>query len=423
MRGTSPPVVLAILQTALLILGVGSLLFALISLADGVAFLRRTRGALRSRGTWQPPAAVIVPVRGADPGLEETIRALEDQAYAHHRVILVTDPDDVAEGLLREGPRRTSTTFVRSLPLRACSGKIAALLAGLEILRPTEELVAFADSDVEPGPDWLAHLVAPLEAASVAAATGYRWYVPARGGLGPALQSAWNSAAANVLFHPRWTYLWGGSCVVRREVLEALGIEARWRRSLSDDMVLTQALKGEGHRIAFAPQATVATRADGTFEEVLQWTDRQACMALLYAPAMARLTLPYALYTGAVVLGAVAAALVPLTLGFLLPALLLLSPVYLGWAKHALRRTAFRHAIPPSQAWRRHRAWFYLAATLLPFVMLRNVRRARRMREVTWRGKRYRLEGPEDVELVSVEPTPPPPPPGRDRTRRGGSAP
>ncbi len=230
------------------------------------------------------------------------------------------------------------------------------------------------------------------------------------------------------MFTPRWMYLWGGSCVIRRQVLESLPIEGRWRRSLSDDMVLTQALKEEGHAIAFAPQATVANEADGTLREVLHWTNRQACMALLYAPAMARLTLPYGLYAGSVVLGLVAASLLPIAQGFFLPAILLLSPLVLGLLKNALRRAAFRLAMHSFRVpFSRHRGWFYLAAAVLPFVMLLNVRRARRMREFTWRGKRYRFRGPDDVEFVDVveaDPTPPLPPAlGRDRTHRGESDP
>lgn len=397
----------------------------MISFADGLVFLRRMRRALRVRATWEPPVAVLLPIRGFDSRLEDTLRALESQRYPRYRLIVVTDADDEAEDAIRALPRRDSTVLVRAKPQAGCSGKIAALLTGLDHLEPEDELVAFADSDIHPDPDWLAQLVAPLGDDTVAAATGYRWYFPLRPGLGPALQSAWNSAAANVLFSTRWVYLWGGSCVVRRKVLESLALQERWRRSLSDDMVLTRALKEAGHRLVFAPRATVRNDAVSGFKEVMRWTHRQACMALLYAPDMARLTLPYGLYAGSLALAVLAASLVPVSRAFLLPALLLLSPVALGLGKNVLRRAAFRQAMPSFRpAFARHRVWFYLATAILPFVMLLNVRRARRTEGFTWRGRRYRFRGPEEVEFVGPSPTPPrPPPPGPDRTRRGGSDP
>ncbi len=305
--------------------------------------------------------------------------------------------------MLREIDLEETLNIVYSKPLGGCSGKIAALLAGLEQLQEEDKVVVFADSDIEPDPRWLSHLVAPLRSADIAASTGYRWYFPTTAGLGPSLHSAWNSAAGNVLFSSRWTYLWGGSCAVRKDILEDLHIEERWSRSLSDDMVLTQMLKERGHGISFVPQATVANYTDYRLSEVVRWTNRQACLALLYAPAMSRLTLPYGIYAGSLALAFVALALVPLVGGMLLPAVLLLSPVYLGLLKNLIRKAAFKRAMPAfGEHFSRFRGWFYLATILLPFLMIQNVWRARLMREFEWRGKVYRFSSPEDITVVEA---------------------
>lgn len=388
---------------SLLALGFGALLFALVSLADGVRFLRRMRRALRGGPTFQPPVVVLLPVRGSDPDFGETLEALRHQDYPDYRLLFIVDPGDPAEARIGGSLRDRGERLVLTEPEPHCSGKIAALLTGLKHLTPEDEVLVFADSDILPDEAWLAHLVDPLKDPQVGATTGYRWYLPRSGGLGPALQTAWNSAAGNILFHPRWVYLWGGSTAIRRETFRGLHVEARWRQALSDDMVLTQALKAAGGHIRFVPRATVANRTEGDLTGVLRWTHRQACMALLYAPSMARLTLPYGLYGGAVLLAVLTAALLPVYPPLALPLVLLLSPVYLGLAKGFLRRLAFREAMPSvREEFQRHRGWFALATLLLPFVMLRNVRRARRMREFTWRGRVYRFGPGERVEIAEA---------------------
>ncbi len=132
----------------------------------------------------------------------------------------------------------------------------------------------------------------------------------------------------------------------------------------------------------------------------MKWTDRQACLALLYAPAMRRLTLPYAVYAGSVILAALAFALAPASVSFLVAGTLLLSPVYLGLLKGGVRKAAFRAAMPEfTPEFSRHRTFFYLATAMLPVLMLLNVRRASRMSEFEWRGKVYSFSSPEDVSV------------------------
>ncbi len=394
---------LTAVRGALLILGAGATIFAFASLVDGLAFYRRLVTSGEPDGNFQPRVVVLLPIRGLDSTLGNTLQALGTQRYAAYRVIFIVDKGDPVEEHLGKWDFPIPVAIVHSKPLDRCSGKIAALLAGLEELEEEDHVVVFADSDIVPDQDWLAHLVAPLGDPTVGASTGYRWYFPTRPGLGPALQSAWNSAAGNVMFSERWKYLWGGSCAVRREVLREVHIEERWRKSLSDDMVLTQALKEGGHQIAFSPRATVANYTDHSMREVLGWTNRQACLALLYSPAMSRLTLPYGVYAGSLILGLTVATLIPFIAGLILPAALLLTPVYFGLFRGLIRLAAFRWAMPAFRATFSHyRGWFYLATVLLPFLMLYNVREARKMDAFEWRGKVYRFSSPQDVTATKI---------------------
>jgi hypothetical protein len=183
-------------------------------------------------------------------------------------------------------------------------------------------------------------------------------------------------------------------------VLEKLDVASLWSRSLSDDMVMTQTLRERGLKMSFAPRATVANYTDKGWRDVLGWTNRQTCLALLYNPAMRRLTLPYALHVGSFVLALLAIALSPLNPPLLVAAALLLSPAYLGLVKGGLRRSAFARSMPHFRGdFRRHRLWFYLGTFLLPFLMLYNVSKAARMSSFEWRGKVYRFTSPEDIHV------------------------
>ncbi|MFQ5919874.1 MAG: glycosyltransferase [Thermoplasmata archaeon] len=403
-EGRGVPHGLSLLSTVLmglfLVLGIGSALFAIISFADGVRFSRRVGASLRNDVGFAARVAVLMPVRGSDPTLDRTLEALAAQEHRDFRVVFITDPEDPVAAHLRGADLGRPTAVVEAHPRTGCSGKIAALLSGLEHLEEEDDVVVFADSDIVPDRSWLRSLLGPLRDAKVAASTGYRWYFPLQGGLGPGLQSAWNSAASNVLFSPQWQYLWGGSYAIRRPVLEGLDIESRWAESLSDDMVMTQALRERGHRMAFAPRATVANYTGKSWGEVLRWTTRQTLLALLYNPAMRRLTVPYALHVGSFVLGLLAVALSAIAPPLLIAAALLLSPAYLGLVKGALRRAAFARSMPAfREEFRRHRFWFYLGTFALPFVMLYNVRKASRMSAFEWRGKVYRFTSPHDIRM------------------------
>ncbi len=91
-----------------------------------------------------------MPVRGSDPTLDRTLKALAGQEYGDFRVIFITDPEDPVVEHLREANLRRPTTVVEASPRTGCSGKNAALFTGLEHLEKEDDVVVFADSDIVP---------------------------------------------------------------------------------------------------------------------------------------------------------------------------------------------------------------------------------------------------------------------------------
>ncbi|MGQ0797847.1 MAG: glycosyltransferase, partial [Methanobacteriota archaeon] len=318
-----------------------------LSLAQGAALRGGVRRALRmSQGAYLPRAVLLLPVRGLDAGFDDNVRAILAQTYPAYRIVVIADRADEPAlsrilDIARDAPRVPVSSLVADPD--GLGGKVNALRTGLRHLTPADEVVVFVDADIRPGPGWLRQLVQPLADVTVGVATGFRWYVPHRPTFWSLLRSEWNAVSANVLFDPARVYAWGGSCAVRADHLPAFRLEERWRSVLSDDLVLTRAVREAGMRIAYAPAALVPTVEDATRRACVEWCLRQMTMAVLYFPRLRSYAASaFAVFNGAAILGLlslVLAAIVGPT--FLVPAALFLVTLPVTVAKAALRRRAF----------------------------------------------------------------------------------
>src|SRR5256886_15114312 len=193
-------------------------------------------------GAFLPSVAVILPVRGLDVGFDENVRALSSQVYPRYRLVVVADDSaDPAllriQSIAREFPRMDVATILSDpSPLR---GKVNALRSALAHLRPEYEVVVFADSDIRPARDWLRQLVQPLADSTVGVATGFRWYAPPRPTFWSLVREEWDAVSAYVLFDPRRSFAWGGTCAVPADRLERLRLGDRWRGAAGDGLGLT----------------------------------------------------------------------------------------------------------------------------------------------------------------------------------------
>src|SRR2546427_524168 len=285
-------VALDLLWVGLTLLAVLAFLASVASIVQGIRLRGGVRRAMRlALGAFLPSVAVILPVRGLDVGFDENVRALLSQVYPRYRLVVVADDSgDPAlrriQSIAREFPHVDVATILSDpSPLR---GKVNALRSALAHLRPEDEVVVFADSDIRPAPDWLRQLVQPLADSTVGVATGFRWYLPPTPTFWSLVRTEWNAVSANVLFDPRRAFAWGGSCAVRRDHLPDLRLEDRWRGVLSDDLVLSQAVRDAGLKIAYMPAAIVPTFEGATRATCLEWCLRQMIMATLYLPIVRR---------------------------------------------------------------------------------------------------------------------------------------
>jgi cellulose synthase/poly-beta-1,6-N-acetylglucosamine synthase-like glycosyltransferase len=241
-------------------------------------------------------------------------------------------------------------------------------------------------------------LVAPLQDVSIGATTTYRWYTHDRS-LASATRAAWNAAGTNILFSDRLNFAWGGSYAIRRETFEKAYVAAKWGTALSDDMVVTQAVKGLALRVRYVPAATVLTEEPCDWRTLLEWTTRQTVMMRAYDPRVTRYAgLSYATIAGSIDLGIALAIVAAIAApAYWLAALLLLSHVPFTAAKSALRLTTFRRiagtALGPMGA-------YILGSLVVPWLTLYNLNVARKLRVISWRGTIYELRGPAPIRVV-----------------------
>jgi cellulose synthase/poly-beta-1,6-N-acetylglucosamine synthase-like glycosyltransferase len=391
------------------------ILLGLVSLRGGFYYLAHFRRELaKEELSYAPPATVIAPCRGLDQGFRENIEALFHQDYPAFEIIFVTDSaEDPSLAVVEEVRRQFSGSGFPASSTRIAGNalesgqKVHNLIDALRVADAASEVFVFVDTDARPARDWLRSLVAPLGGEEVGAATGYRWFVPVRGGLASRLRSAWNASIASALGANREkNFCWGGSTAIRRETFEELGMIERWRGALSDDFAMTRTLQSAHLPIHFVPACLTASLEDCSFRELFEFTTRQMKITRVYAPHLWKAVLISGLLFVPTFFGGIALVIARAALGLTYAwPLALIAVVYLlGVWKAWLRWRAVRLALVAHRDLLQRDAFSQLF--LWPFattLFLYNALAAAFSRRINWRGITYELRSPSET-LITHEP-------------------
>ena len=394
----------------LLLSGIVALLLGLLSLkrSHRMARLLHTPAANgNGQAAELPPVSVLAPCRGVDHAFEAYARALLCQDYPHYQVLFMLESTrdsawDVLDRVLAETPSARAVLIVAG-KAKGCSQKVHNLLVGLDHVDPKTTILAFVDSDVQVHPQWLKALVMPLDGAETGATSGYRWYVPCPGSVASSLRSAWNAATIGLMAHPRFGFAWGGSSAIRRETFEKLRIAEAWSRGLSDDLLLTWAVRRAGLRIQFVPTCLVPSCEPCSWGGLLEWTNRQVAIGRVYVPHSWGISLVVHLLS--LILAGFGLTAV-LACQWLASGLLLSYWGLSGIGSMAVCRAA-THRLAVHGCTVRQRAWpqaFWAPAiTILALV---NLTRSLMTRTITWRGISYTMLSPQQVVVHGDAPAP-----------------
>lgn len=385
-------------------LAVVSCWFGLQSLLSGIryaAYVRRETS--RPLPDFQPFVSVIAPGRGLEPGLIDNLRPLVAQDYPRYEVLFVFDaPDDPAIEIVNE---LSSEARIVIAGAAIDSGqKVHNLRVAVKEIDPQTEVLVFVDTDARPATDWLRKLVAPLADETLGASTGYRWFIPRRGGIASRLRSVWNASVASALgSDTAKNFCWGGSTAIRLTTFTSLNVSDRWRGTVSDDFTITHVLKEAKLPIHFTPNCLVASVGDCGFRELFEFTTRQIKITRVYASHLwLPLLLGSALFAIAFFGGLILLILQILKIlspTILLPFVLLLI-FTLGAAKSFIRFRAVSSILRTSRLDLLAHILLWPIASLL---YLYNAVTAGFSRRIKWRGITYELKSPNEAVIISRE--------------------
>ena len=229
----------------------------------------------------RPPATLLKPLHGDEPGLRRNLESFFDQAIGDVEIVFgVQDPSDPAIAVIEALAALYPTVAVR-LSLdgerRGQNAKVSNLIAMQA--RARGEVLVISDSDIAAPPDYLAAVLAALQAPGVGVVTCP--YV-GRGETG-----FWSDIAAMGLSHHFMPNVitgvtlgmarpcMGSTIALRRETLERVGGFEAFRDVLADDYLLGAAVRALGLRSVVAPllvtHSCAETNARDVVSHELRW--------------------------------------------------------------------------------------------------------------------------------------------------------
>lgn len=384
------------------ILGIISLGWSLYVLFRRIAHYNHIyRGFKQPNPGYHPKVGLIVPCRGIDHDFEQNIKSILKQDYDNYHVVFITGASDdhaypVLEKILK-GSQWALARLVTSGPARNCSQKIVSLLRGVDEIDDDTEVLAFADSDGWLHRSWLRNLVNPLWDSKVGATTSYRWYLPVKGSFWSAVRSVWNAASANPFYNGKYTFVWGGTAALRKAVFEEIGVADLWKNALSDDLVLSKAVKKAGYRIEFVPKCMVVSSDGCNFGQLVEWTTRQIVILRVYAPEVWKIAAySYGFFNFAIVLGLILCLRsIGGESGLSLEGVLLLSNLPVRMMNGYFRFLTAKETMPHQRRRIQEHWWIYILLNPVSSILMSfNILKAATTNRVSWRGIRYEMRSP-----------------------------
>jgi len=392
------------------------ILQGLISLREGFRFRSFIKDSIgKPPADYAPFASIIAPCKGIDTGFAENIAALFRQKYPAYEIIFVveSESDPAVAELVRQTELHhenkeshcVRVTLVQAGQSKDCGQKVHGLIKGLERVSAESEVFVFVDSDARPHENWLRYLVAPLGSdKEIGATTGYRWFLPEKGGLASIFLSVWNGSIATTQGSHKRNFAWGGSMALTRTTFEELKIKDAWAGTVSDDYMVTSTVKNSGKYIKYVPQCLIASYDDSAFGRLLEFTTRQMIITRVYSPGIWKLAwfsntlFNITFYFGiALVIRGILHGESVISPASLLGLIYLLG-AWKGWLRYrAIRLLLNRYSQQLDRI-----AWAYvLLPPFMSLLWIYNMIASAMTRRITWRGIMYDLRSPRETVIVS----------------------
>ena len=239
-------------------------------------YLARERREPAANRDTLPKAAVILALRGPDPRLCDTLRALMAQDYPDFLIQVVVDSDQ--DPVLNEVLQAQATSgrihvSVLRKPGNNCSLKCSSLIQAVNDLQPDVEIVAFIDGDVVPHSGWLSELVGPIANGRADVTGGNRWYLPLDAAWGSFVRYFWNSR----FMREMWAQgaPWAGTMAMKRATVDQIGLLDAWSTAMSVDATLHRCLNAHHQKFKLVGSLIMTNRESISLSQFHNWVTRQ----------------------------------------------------------------------------------------------------------------------------------------------------
>lgn len=383
-----------------------SLVVVLPQLVFTLQMLNNYRYALREsrkeRSSYKPKAVIIVPCKGLDTNFHDNIRSFFLQDYDNFLLwFVVADEADPAYPVLNElrrehGPNSRARD-IRILIAGEAQGrgqKVHNMLHAYHQIDASIEILAFADADACIHERWLSHIVYPLRKSHIGVTSGYRWFVPETNNLATLALSAVNAKIVQLLGNTRFNLAWGGSMAIRVDTFRELGLDGIWPKALSDDLVVSRAVRQAGLKVTYVPACLAASVDRMTWSQLGEFAQRQFVITRIGAPGTWWFGLCSSLYSVWGLWGLTAAAL--LTPGprerqlvyAVAGSVFFLSQMFRAILRQRMAAVLLSRQ-RPQMTWAKVAdiAFFWIWAILLLLFIISSAFR----RTITWRGIKYKM--------------------------------
>ncbi|MEM0969329.1 MAG: glycosyltransferase, partial [Verrucomicrobiota bacterium] len=393
----------------------GQALYGPAKAAIGLWLLRRQRRLYAQGVDRRAPVALIISAKGAGDLFPRFLELVSRQDYPSYRLLFVTESaNDPARLAMKEflklpdgedhWTRPDKGSGLQEVDLlvagfaEVTGQKVFNQLAAFEKLRDEDEIIAFADSDILGGEDWLEQLAMPLNRGDGELSTGYRWFVPETDSLANIVATNINSAIAT-MNGPSWhTLLWGGSMAIHRSCFEDMDVPRLLRGSLNDDLQISAEARRRRKRIRFVRSLFAPSPVNYSWGSLLEFARRQYFQVWTYVP---HFWFTAAFFTTSWVVACVW-NWVALINGNWWSAGVIGTVFLLNLIRSALRKPHLRALFPEetrmrlraARRWEWATDWlnhsFHCVAVFSPLFL----------KELTWAGIRYRVRGRQEVKVL-----------------------
>ncbi|GAB5440296.1 MAG: glycosyltransferase family 2 protein [Fuerstiella sp.] len=387
---------------------------------DVVGLLRHMKRERRrpdlSEGLRLPSTAVVLSLRGPDPRLSETLTALIKQDYPDFQIHVVVDNerdpvlDDVMRIQEQDSTGRVRVSVLKN-PARTCSLKCSSLIQAVQDLSSSTEVVAFIDGDVVPHRRWLHELVLPLANGEADVAGGNRWYLPPSASVGAMSRYFWNAAYLTGMWAQGAP--WAGTMALHRDTIDRIGLLEAWGKAMSVDATLHRCMQQHKLRFRLVGSLIMPNREEIGVKEFHRWVTRQMAVIRYSAKATVRMAeiqvgILLVLHTLLPLIGLIAwrselpstaLAAVGLLAGYWS-----ICAVRMVFIERAMRRSLNARNEPTGWLGPGHLLMWYPAVIATHYVIGTGVLMALRLKQVDWRGIRYRLSSNGIVSMADYQP-------------------